>query len=218
MAYSFTKSRNSILLAKYVTGFCTSRSTGRGGAETVRAAFHSHAAPLPSCTLPPLAHPPSFPAPGNTLDPSASFSHPRSARAQHPSPRLRLTLRAHPSCLRRLIPRLHRPRSVPPPLTRGAPARGPVRAARPRRVPPSVRPSHCAHPHPPCASGMRAKGVEGVRVWWGTGDRCSLGGGDCPRMRGVETLSLVPPWHVGKGEGGGGGWQSPGGGANGRGG
>src|SRR6266702_7060105 len=208
IAYSFTKSRNSILLAKYVTGFCTSRSTGRRGAETVRAAFRSRAAPPPGRTPPPLAHPPPFPAPGSTLDPSASFSHPPSARAQHPSPGLRLALFAHPSRLRRLLPGLHRPSFRAPPLrvrtpcVQSSPDAWPLRARTPC-VPPSVWPSHCTHTRPSCASGMRARGVGGVRAWWGTGEGRSPGGGDCPRTRGGRHRPLCLPGMCAKGEAGG---------------
>src|SRR6266702_7357191 len=102
VAYSFTKSRNSILLAKYVTGFCTSRSTGRRGAETVCATFRSRAAPPPGCTLPPLTPPPSFPAPGNTPDPSASFLHP--------------PLRSRAAPFAQVAPRPARTPFVPPPF------------------------------------------------------------------------------------------------------
>src|SRR6266702_726323 len=180
IAYSFTKSRNSILLAKYVTGFCTSRSTGRRGAETVRAAFRSRAAPPPGRTPPPLAHPPPFPAPGSTLDPSASFSHPPSARAQHPSPGLRLALFANPSRLRRLLPGLHHPSFRAPPLrvrtpcVQSSPDAWPLRTRTPCvRPSPDAWPPLCGPPIartpvppalPVCAQeGWRACGRGGAR-------------------------------------------------------
>src|SRR6266702_4479826 len=66
---------------------------------------------------------PPFPAPWSTPDPS--FSHPCSTHAQHSSPRLHLALFAHPSCLCRLLPGLHRPLLCAPPLVRGPLVCGP---------------------------------------------------------------------------------------------
>src|SRR6266702_231318 len=194
MAYSFTKSRNSTLLAKYVTRFSTSRSTGRGGAETVRAAFRSRAAPPPSCTPPPLAHPPPLPAPGSTPDPSTSFLHPRSAHAQHSLPRLHLALLAHPSCFHHLLPGLHCPSFCAPsphaqspcmrsstdvwPLTHGPPlphallACGTLCAVLPLCTPLSLL--HFQHA---CKRACRHGGA----LKW-RGKRCGLGGGDCHEM------------------------------------
>ncbi len=139
----------------------------------------------------PLAHPPPFPAPGSTPDPSTSFSHPRSAHTQH------LALLAHHSCLHRLLPGLHCPSfrapsprawflACGPPLTRGPLARGSHCAALPLRAPPSLL---CLW-HVPKRGGGR-----------GMGERCSPGGGwrGLPAHGREEEPSLVPPRHVQRG-------------------
>src|SRR6266702_1944225 len=125
MAYSFTKSRNSILLAKYVTGFCTSRSTGRGGVETVRAAFCSRATPPARLYPAPACTPSLF---------SGTWAHTESLRlifapllrscaapfarvAPHPARTLRTSTVCFPGCTAH--------HSVPPPLARGPLACGP---------------------------------------------------------------------------------------------
>jgi len=115
----------------------------------VRAGFRSRAAPSPGCTPPP-------PAPGSTPDPCASFSHPRSARAQHSSPGLRLALLTHPSRLHRLLPGLHRPS---------------FRAPSPRARSPCVRSSTDAWP---LARGPIARGPPLPRALLARGTLCAV--------------------------------------------
>src|SRR6266702_4079108 len=131
--------------------------------------------PPPGRTPPPLTPPPPFPAPGSKPDPSASFSHPPSTRAQHPSPRLRLALFTHPSRLRRLLPGLHRPSFCAPPLCAQTPpdawplhARTPCMRPSPDVWPPLRGPPIARTPIPPalpvCAQeGWRACGRGGAR-------------------------------------------------------
>src|SRR6266702_23028 len=94
-----------------------------------------------SHTLPPSPHL------GAHRIPQPRFRTLPSARAQHPSPGLRLALFAHPSCLRRLLPGLHRPSFRAPPLrawtpcVRSSPDAWPLRARTP-----CVRPSPDAWP------------------------------------------------------------------------
>src|SRR6266702_5676363 len=97
-------------------------------------------APPPAWLCPAsLAHTPPFPVPGGIPDPSASFLHPHSDRLQHPLPRLRRTMQAHPSRLHCSLLGLHCPSFHAPSL---------------RARSPCVWPSSCVHPHPSCASGM----------------------------------------------------------------
>src|SRR6266702_2538362 len=187
MAYSFTKSRNSILLAKYVTGFCLSRSTERGGAETVRAAFRSRAraAPLLGCA-PPHSH---------TL-----LLHPHLGAHQIPPPHFRTAFRSRAAPLARVAPRpacrpfaplARGPLACDPPLTRGPPC-----AWRPLRGPPLAR-----SPVSPALSAcaQSACGGGGAPKW--RGEMCSQGGGDCPRTGGEGTVPCASPACVAKGEG-----------------
>src|SRR6266702_5943990 len=98
-----------------------------------------------SRTAPPLTHPPPFPAPGSTLDPSTSSLHPPSTCTQHPSPGLCLALFAHPLCLRHLLPRLHRPSFCAPPLHLWTPCMRPS----PDTWPPLHGPPIACTPIPP---------------------------------------------------------------------
>src|SRR6266702_2804335 len=174
IAYSFTKSRNSILLAKYVTGFCTSRSTGRGGAETVRAAFRSRAAPPPGRTPPPPSHTlPLFPHLGAHRIPQPHFRTPpplarstlRPGCASPCSHTLRASAVCFPGCTAHRsvpLPFARRPLACSPPLTRGPFARGPL------ACPPLCGPPIARTPVPPvlpvCAQeGWRACGRGGAR-------------------------------------------------------
>src|SRR6266702_1369436 len=206
MAYSFTKSRNSILLAKYVTGFCTSRSTGRGGVETVRAAFCSRATPPARLYPAPACTPSLF---------SGTWEHTESPRlifapllrscaapfarvAPHPARTLRTSTVCFPGCTAHhsVPPPLARgPLACGPPLTRGPSRAVPLRTALPCRVPslcvaPSARSSPCVHPRPSCASGMHAKGRVGM-VGHPNG-RCDLGGGDHREREGGHHPLCLP--------------------------
>ncbi len=152
------------------------------------ATFRSCAAPLPSCPLPPLAHPPPLPTPGSTLDPSTLFLHPHSARAQHSSPRLCLALLTHPLRLHCLLPGLHHPSFCAPsphaqsstdawlpvhgPIARGPPlprallACGTLCMAHPLCAPPSLL--HFQHARKRvCGHGAQTEGEEVQPGWRG---------------------------------------------------
>ncbi len=104
----------------------------------VCAAFHSCAAPLLSCA-------------------------PCSTCMQHPLPGLHLALLACPSHLHHSLPGLHCPSfCAPVPHVQSPSVWSSPDVWASLHVTPPAWPSPCAHPHPSCASGMRANGCVGV--------------------------------------------------------